>query len=194
MKTTNIDSDVARFEALRAETDEHRQRHGCHAYVFEDGAGLLAAARAERPERILELGTAIGYTACLLASAEDRAQMDTIERDPDHVALARENLEAAGFAEHVRVHHGDFFDVLADLPGPYDLAFFDGLAPSLSLIEQLYERLKPNGLLICGNLCLAHGANQRLLDAEFATAERWHIDGHIENGATSLIRKTGGST
>ena len=58
-----IRSDAARFDDLQAETRVHRRNHGCDAYTFEDGAGLLALARREGAAHILELGTAIGYTA-----------------------------------------------------------------------------------------------------------------------------------
>lgn len=189
MIATEPNVDAARFDLLREETRCHRRRHGCHAYTFEDGAGLLSIARAEGAARILELGTAIGYTACILASATDRTEVETIERDPEHVALARQNLEAAGLKDRVTVLHGDFLAVMASLQKSYDLVFFDGLGPTLHMIERLRALLKPGGLLVCSNLVWAADAEQQTLEAEFNRLDRWLPSGRIEGGATRTFRK-----
>ena len=186
-----IRRDAARFDGLQAETRVHRRNHGCHAYTFEDGAGLLALARREGAARILELGTAIGYTAAVLASATPTTRVETIERDPEHVALARANMADADLAERVTVHAGDFATVLPQLDGLFDLVFFDGLGPTSALIDGLREMLAPGGLLVCGNLGLAADDERRHLDETFADRGRWHAAGSIENGATRAFRKIG---
>ncbi|MBB6510899.1 putative O-methyltransferase YrrM [Rhizobium soli] len=180
---------VARFAPLQAATRSHRRHHGCNAYTFEDGAGLLAIARADRATTILELGTAIGYTACILSSATDQTHVDTIEGDPEHVALARNNIRDLGLDERVTVHTGDFFEVMAELNGPYDLAFFDGLGPTARLVEKLRNLLRPGGLLVCGNLAHAGSTERRSLAVEFERSERWQLAGSIEGGGTLEFRK-----
>jgi predicted O-methyltransferase YrrM len=183
--------EVARFTDLQASTRRHRCQHGCNAYTFEDGVGLLAIARAHGANRILELGTAIGYTACVLACATKQTHVDTIEGDPVHVALAHRHIGDLGLSEQVTVHPGDFFEVMAGLNGPYDLAFFDGLGPTVRLVDTLRNLLRPGGLLVCGNLAHA-GSNERLpIAVEFARSERWQLIGSIEEGGTLAFRKTG---
>jgi predicted O-methyltransferase YrrM len=185
---------VARFDDLKASTRQHRRQHGCNAYTFEDGAGLLAIARAHGAVRILELGTAIGYTACVLASATEQTQVDTIEDDPVHVALARQHISDLGVGQQVTVHPGDFFEVMARLDGPYDLAFFDGLGPTVRLVETLRRLLRPGGLLVCGNLAHAGSAERLPIAIEFGRSERWQLVGSIEGGGTLAFRKTGPDT
>jgi predicted O-methyltransferase YrrM len=182
-------TEVARFDELQAATRQHRRRHGCNAYTFEDGAGLLAIARAEHAERILELGTALGYTASVLATATERTHVDTIEGDPRHVALAREHLRDLGLGHRVTVHSGDFFEVMAGLEERYDLAFFDGLGPTLRTVETIRRLLDPGGVLVCGNLAHAGGAERLPIAVEFRRTNRWELVASIEGGGTLAFRK-----
>jgi predicted O-methyltransferase YrrM len=149
----------------------------------------MALARAEGATRILELGTAIGYTACILASATDQTHVDTIEGDPQHVALARDNIRDLGLDERVTVHSDDFFEVMAELNGPYDLAFFDGLGPTIRLIETLRNLVRPGGLLVCGNLAHAGSTECRSIAVEFEQSGRWQFISSIEGGGTLAFRK-----
>ncbi len=84
------------FAKIRTATNAHRARHGCGAYPYDNGPLLAALAAAANARRILELGTALGYTALSFASGAPDATVDTIERDPEHVQLARDNIAAAG--------------------------------------------------------------------------------------------------
>ena len=66
---------------------------------------------------------------CRLPTARRNSTVDTIERDPEHVALARENIAAAALDHRITVHEGEFAKILPTLDPGYDLAFFDGNAP-----------------------------------------------------------------
>src|SRR5207244_2790416 len=114
------------FQPIRAATDTHRARHGCGAYPYANGPllGVLAASVGAR--RILELGCALGYTALWLAHGAPEAIVDTIERDSDHVRLARKHIESRGMTARIAVHEGEFEKVLGTLEPAYDVAFFDG--------------------------------------------------------------------
>ena len=151
----------------------HRREHGCGGYSFEDGAGLAALCAKLRPARVLELGTALGYTACCLASAHDGAHIDTVEGDPVHSELALRNIAQAGLEGRIAVHRGDFDAVLPTLPGPYSLVFFDGFAPSPALTAALQSKLGAGGVFVCGNLGLASAAEARQVRALFADRSAW---------------------
>jgi predicted O-methyltransferase YrrM len=181
------------FDFIQDATRSHRRQHGCGAYTFEDGAGLIATARQHNPSRVLELGTALGFTACCLASAGDRTRVDTIEADPDHAALARNNIRKANLDNRITVHEGDFLAIMPRLDGPYYLAFFDGFSPDLRIIEHLRDLLGKDGVLICANLSLTGARERRLLDAEFRNVSRWSPIGQIEDGATQVFRKATGT-
>jgi len=173
------------FGALQETTRQHRARHGCGAYTYDDGSlpGVLAAAVGAR--RIVEVGTALGYTACWLASANDMTLVDTIENDAEHVELARAEIARYGLDDRVSVHHGDAEPVLAGFDeSAYDVAFFDGFAPSLAVVDLLRSRLRLGGLLIAANLTLS-GADA--VRTELVDASRWRTHSF---GETAVAVKT----
>ena len=140
------------FAQVRSQTLRHRAQHGCGTYPFEDGAILGVIAAAVAPARVLELGCALGYTALWFAHGAKAARIDTIERDAEHVRLARENFSAFGVADRVTVHQGDFAGVLPKLAAGYDLAFFDGFAPTPDYLRAFQKLVRRGGVLISSNL------------------------------------------
>jgi predicted O-methyltransferase YrrM len=172
------------FEFIQSMTRQHRADHGCGAYTFEDGPGLTALAATHRASRVLELGTALGYTACCLAAAASNTHVDSIEMDAEHVRLARENIARARLSDRVRVHQGDFMVVMDRLPGNYDLIFFDGFAPEVRIIRLLRKKLRDGGLLVCANLSFAHEDTK----PELNDVARWRPEGpsrEAERGRSS---------
>ncbi|HVV63671.1 MAG TPA: class I SAM-dependent methyltransferase [Pseudolabrys sp.] len=141
------------FAAVREATDAHRAKHkGCGAYPYANGPLLGALAATANARRILELGTALGYTALWFARGAPEAVVDTIDHDADHVHLAREQVEAHGMTGHVVVHQGEFAQVLRRLDPGYDVAFFDGFTPTRPVLRELRRLLRTRGLLISANL------------------------------------------
>lgn len=140
------------FAAVRTQTLRHRAQHGCGTYPFEDGTILGVIAAAVAPRRVLELGCALGYTALWFAYGAKEAKVDTIERDAEHVRLARENFSAFGVADRISVHQGDFASVLPALGPGYDLAFFDGFSPTPDYLRAFHKLIRARGVLISSNL------------------------------------------
>jgi predicted O-methyltransferase YrrM len=154
---------------VREATLKHRAEHGCGAWPYGNGQLLSALAAASGAKRILELGCALGYTALSFARGAPRAKIDTIERDPEHVRLARENFAAAGVDKRITVHEGDFAKVISTLSPGYDLVFFDGNTPVPALHKRLHELLSTGGLLITANLNhggAAHAVHHALFDGK----------------------------
>src|ERR1700728_2966625 len=92
------------FAEVRKATDRHRAQHGCGAHPYDNGPLLSALAAAIQARRIVELGTALGYTALSFAYGAGDSTVDTVERDPEHVRLARENIVAAALDHRITVH------------------------------------------------------------------------------------------
>ena len=151
------------FAAVRAATLTHRAQHGCGAYPYANGALLGTLAAAAQARRVLELGTALGYTALWFARGAPQAVIDTVEQDADHVRLARENVDAQGMEGHILVHEGEFAAVLRSFDPGYDVAFFDGFTPSRPLLRDLRRLLRARGLLISANL--THAGAEAYIDA-----------------------------
>lgn len=151
------------FIELFTQTNKHRAEHECWAFPFGDGPGLTRLVTSLRAHRILELGTAIGYTACCLAAASDGVRVDTIEQDPRHVALARESVARFGFAGRIQVVQSSFDAALRRLAPEYDLIFFDGYEPQLAELETIARLLLSAGALVTANMNLG-SANSALHD------------------------------
>ncbi|MGV8954376.1 MAG: O-methyltransferase [Cypionkella sp.] len=172
------------YAALQDATRVHRRLTNSDAYTFEDGPGLTQVAAQSGAVRMLELGTALGYTACCLAAARPDACVDTIEGDPLRALLARDNIAAAGLADRVSVHQGNFMDVLHRLMPGYGLIIFDGYAPDVSMLNTIIEMLSPSGTLVCANLGLAGVTEKRRLMAALDDPARFAQLPSIENGGT----------
>jgi len=180
---------LERLQRIQQATREHRQAHGCGAYTFEDGYGLIDLVQSVRAMRVVELGTALGFTACCLAQGHESTHVDTVEADETHVRLARKNISDMGLAANITVHQGLFIDTLANLVPGYDVAFFDGFAPSIAVLDQVKDLLRNNGLLICANTSLADSEERQKLDRYFNNTDFWLMKTPIEHGQTRVCVK-----
>jgi predicted O-methyltransferase YrrM len=175
------------YAKIRAATNAHRGRHGCSAYPYDNGPLLAVLAAAANARRILELGTALGYTALSFASGAPNATVDTIERDPEHVRLARENIAGASMDHRIAVHEGDFASILPTLDPGYDVAFFDGQTPSPAMHETLRSLLRTGGTLITANL--NHGGPAEAVRKALFDSKSWRSALIDEDGETAISVK-----
>lgn len=108
----------------------------------------------KRPERILEVGTAIGYSSIILARTLSPAGVvDTIEIDEDIAKVAGEYIKRAGFEKVIRLIIGDASEVLQCLGGMYDLIFLDAAKGKYpEFFSHCFGLLNPGGLLITDNI------------------------------------------
>jgi predicted O-methyltransferase YrrM len=175
------------FAKVRAATNAHRAEHGCGAHPYDNGPLLAALAAAANARRILELGTALGYTALSFASGAPGATVDTVERDPDHVQLARDNITAAGMDHRITVHEGDFATVLPTLDPGYDVAFFDGQTPSPGVHKTLRGLLRTGGTLITANL--NHGGTADAVRKALFETKSWRSALLDDDGESAISVK-----
>jgi predicted O-methyltransferase YrrM len=175
------------FAHVRKATEQHRARHGCGAHPYDNGPLLSALAAAVQARRILELGTALGYTALSFAYGAPNSTVDTVERDPDHAALARENIAAAALDHRITIHEGDFASVLPTLDAGYDLAFFDGHTPVPALHTALRKLLRTGGTLITANL--NHGGSADAVSKALFEGKSWRSALVDDDGETAISVK-----
>jgi predicted O-methyltransferase YrrM len=123
----------------------------------EVGALLRVLAMAIGVRRMLEIGTAIGYSGIWLAGALPAdGMLITIEQDIERAAQARANFARAGLANRVSVVVGDAERTLAKVSGPFDLIFQDGDKRLYSpLLDRLVALLRPSGVLVTDNVLWA---------------------------------------
>ncbi len=120
----------------------------------EVGALLRLLVSATGARRILEIGTAIGYSGLWLAGAlPPDGLLVTIERDSGRAKRAREHFEGAGLSSRASVMIGDAERLLAKLAGPFDVIFQDGDKRQYpTMLDRLVTLLRPGGLLITDNV------------------------------------------
>jgi caffeoyl-CoA O-methyltransferase len=153
------------FQAIEAQA----RVHGVPIIGPAEGLFLYLLARSSGARRVLELGTATGYSALWLAHAVAPigGRVITIEANPDRARLARDHIARAGFQQVIEVIEGDALQYLASSPGPYDFIFVDVLLSARDadfaprLLEMCVARLSSGGFLVADN-ALAAG---RVLDA-----------------------------
>jgi predicted O-methyltransferase YrrM len=120
----------------------------------QSGALLHALVAATGAARILEIGTAIGYSALWMATAlPPGGMLITLERDRGRAEAARAHFAAAGVADRVTVMIGDAAHYLHKIAGPFDLIFQDGDKASYTpLLDRLVQLLRGGGLLLTDNI------------------------------------------
>ena len=141
-------------DAILIEMAEEGARRDLPLIDAEVGALLRVQAAAIGARRILEIGTAIGYSGIWLARAlPPGGMLITMELDAARADEARKNFARAGVADRVTVMAGDASRMLHKVAGPFDLIFQDGKKQLyVPLLDTLIERLRPGGLLITDNV------------------------------------------
>jgi len=118
------------------------------------GRFLHILARASRAKRVLEIGTAIGYSAIWfgLAVKQHKGTVITIEIDEDTAREARRNIAKAGLQRTIEVIKGNGIQVIPKLKGMFDIIFIDDSKENYpKYLEMCIDRLNKNGLLIADN-------------------------------------------
>jgi predicted O-methyltransferase YrrM len=120
----------------------------------EVGALLRVLATSIEATRMLEIGTAIGYSGIWLAAAlPPGGMLMTMELKEERARTARNNFARAGLADRVSVIVGDADRMLYKVSGPLDLIFQDGdKRLYVPLLDRLVALLRPGGLLITDNV------------------------------------------
>jgi predicted O-methyltransferase YrrM len=124
-----------------------------------EGSFLHILAKSMGARRILELGTAIGYSGTWFARALPAdGGLITVEADPETAKMAEANLTQTGVRDRVTILVGPAQEVLTDLEGPFDLIFVDINKDGYpDVLEPCIRRLRVGGLLVTDNV-LWHGA------------------------------------
>lgn len=127
---------------------------GRHIPIIQREAGrfLCVLVGMLAPERILELGTAIGYSALLMAQS-CAAQITSIERDEEMFCMALDNVAACGMQGRIRLIHGEAENEMRNLPGSYDFIFIDAAKGQSPVhFDLALEKLAPGGVIVTDNV------------------------------------------
>ena len=107
----------------------------------------------EKPKRILEIGTAVGYSASQFAKYAPEAIIDTIELSEERYNEAKVNIENIGVADRINLYLGNAVDILPLLKFEYDIVFIDANKGKYPVFLQEGIRLvKKNGIILADNI------------------------------------------
>ena len=107
-----------------------------------------------KPKRILEIGTAVGYSAiCFTQILEEDGIIDTIERDTERVKEARENIKKAEVENKINIYEGDAVEILPTLDNKYDVIFIDAAKGKYPFfLKEALRMINKNGVIFADNI------------------------------------------
>lgn len=108
----------------------------------------------QKPKRILEVGTAVGFSAILMAEYNPfPCEITTIENYEKRIPIARENFMRAGKEHQITLIEGDATEVLKTLDEPYDMIFMDAAKGQyINFMPDILRLLKTDGVLVSDNV------------------------------------------
>ncbi len=108
----------------------------------------------QKPMRILEVGTAVGFSALLMSEyAPAGCKITTIEKYEKRLPIARENFKRAGREEQITLIPGDALEVMKGLEGPYDFIFMDAAKGQyIAYLPEVLRLLADDGVLVSDNV------------------------------------------
>ena len=108
----------------------------------------------KRPARILEVGTAVGFSTLLFCEyAPEGAHVTTIEKYEKRIPIARENFRRAGRENQITLLEGDAADILKELQESYDLIFMDAAKGQyIHFLDDVLRLMKPGSVLVSDNV------------------------------------------
>ncbi len=141
------------MKELILEMEDYAQKKNVPIIEKKSIAFIMKYIKDNNVKNILELGSAIGYSAILMASANENAFITTIERDEDRYMECLKNVKKCGLDKRINVVFQDALDVFLSEDLKYDLIFIDA---AKGQYERLFEKykyfLKENGAIITDNL------------------------------------------
>ena len=107
-----------------------------------------------QPKRILEIGTAVGYSAmCFSEYLQGDGKIDTIERDEERIAEAKVNIKNVGVEDKINIYEGDAVEILPTLNDKYDVVFIDAAKGKYPFfLKEALRMIKPTGVILADNI------------------------------------------
>jgi caffeoyl-CoA O-methyltransferase len=144
----------APVDELIEQVEREGRSSGLPLVQAPSGRFLRTMALAIGARQVLEIGTAIGYSALWMAGGlPPDGRLITIELDPARAEIARANIARAGRSEQISVIVGDAMRYLHKVAGPFDLIFQDSHKPLYEpMLDRLVALLRTGGVLVSDNV------------------------------------------
>jgi len=131
---------------------------------------LKVFLQLKQPKRILEVGTAVGFSSILMATYNPvDCKIDTIENYEKRIPIAKKNIADAGYADIITLYAGDAAEILPTLEGTYDMIFMDAAKGQYPVFYPMLKRLTASGSVMITDNVLQDGD---IIESHFAINKR----------------------
>ncbi|MGA4719290.1 O-methyltransferase [Fictibacillus nanhaiensis] len=137
------------------EMEQYAKEHNVPIMDLTGMETLLSYVRLKKPKRILEVGTAIGYSAIRMALACENAEMISIERDEERYNIAKDNVRSFHLESRINLLFGDANELQSQVEkyAPYDFIFIDAAKGQYqNFFDHYSSMLSPDGIIITDNV------------------------------------------
>ena len=150
--TDYINNTLGESDGFLAELEKYAEENHV-PIVTKDTAWLLRSLMMmQKPKKILEIGTAIGYSAILFAKYSD-AYIVTLEKDEDTAVVAKENIKKAGLSERIEVIVGDAMESIKGIDDTFDFVFLDANKSHYKdYLPDIMRNLSDGGVIVSDNI------------------------------------------
>lgn len=123
--------------------------------IMDDTLEVIAKVLTEKkPKRILEIGTAVGYSAmCFSKYLAEDGLIDTIERDEERIEEAKQNFKKVEVENKINLYEGDAVEILPTLNEKYDVVFIDAAKGKYPFfLKEALRMLNKDGIILADNI------------------------------------------
>ncbi|MCI5997630.1 MAG: O-methyltransferase [Peptoniphilaceae bacterium] len=140
-------------DPILLEMEFYAQQNAVPIIEVEVARFLEFLVMLKKPKRILEIGTAIGYSALIMNKAYPKCKITTIEIDEKNFLKAKEFVRLAGCEKNIDIIYADANDALDFISKKYDMIFMDAAKGQyISFFEKSIEKLNKDGILVSDNI------------------------------------------
>ena len=180
---------------ILSELETYAKDHKVPIVEPEVGQLLRFLLKLHKPKEILEVGTAIGYSAITMAETiKGDFQITSLEKDPLMIEQALLNIEKSGFKNQIKIIEGDALDTFPHLSKSYDFIFLDAAKGQyIEFMDYSLKLLKPGGIIVSDNVLykgmVAQKSQVKRRQRTIVTRLRDYLEwiNHIEGVTSSVI-------
>lgn len=149
-----ITNTIAPSSGILKELEDYADEKFVPIIGRETKAFLASILEYKRPKRILEVGTAIGYSSIFFSDyLAEGGEIFTLEKDEKYADIARQNIKRAGKENVIHVIQGSAEDTIKTVDGQLDMVFLDANKSQYRYyFDSVFDKLNPGGIFICDNI------------------------------------------
>ena len=181
MKQNYLDSLIPEKSRFLNELREKSAKEESYAPIVQRSTEqfIVTLMQMLKPHRVLEVGTAVGYSSILMAdNLPEESKIITIERYKKHADIAVDNIFASGNEKRIQVIEGEAAEVLHWLEGDFDFIFLDAAKGQyIEFLPDILRLLKKGGVLLSDNI-LYHGMienDKKIIRRKETIVKRLHM-------------------